>query len=57
MILNLRDTTFAETAIVSEGQCNMVRVIRKMFTKCSGNSLELDRENVFAIHMTDKTVQ
>lgn len=57
MILSFRDIASAETAIVSKGQCDMVSVIRKMFTKCSGNRLELDRENKFVIHMTDKTVQ
>lgn len=57
MIPSLRDTASAETAIVSKGQCDMVSVIRKMFPKCFGNRLELDRENIFVIHVTDKTVQ
>ena len=39
----LRDTAFAETAIVSEGQRSTANAIWKMFTKCSGNRLELEK--------------
>lgn len=32
MVLSLRGTAFAEAAVVREGKCNVVSVIRKMFT-------------------------
>ena len=57
MIHSLRGTALAETAIVSEGQCNMLSVIRKVFSQCSGHRLEFGREKIFAIQMTDKTGQ
>lgn len=53
MILSLRNTALAETAIVSEGQCNVVSVIRKVFTQGSDNWLELGRENIYW-HPTEK---
>lgn len=55
MVLSLRGTAFAEAAVVREGKCNVVSVIRKMFT----NALAIgqSQENISVIHMTVKTVE